>query len=221
MTSQATQRRFPPSKRKIGEQLVPVHRLECFECGAEVFMNITKSTSIPDEAVANYFRNKGWNIGRRADRCICATCVQKNLAAQREKAAKSKAEKQTFKEADMKPENKNISPVDRRIIYSEIDGAYGNSGYKPGYTDASLAEGLGVKVEWVAEIREHFFGPAVDHREAEAMIKRIDDAVATGKEMAESLIAASEDLKQRATDLIAGLSALTEEARRVQAAMVR
>ncbi len=51
---------------------------------------------------------------------------------------------------------------DKRLIYGELDTLYLDSkqGYKPGASDAGIAESLGVPVIWVRSVREEMFGPA-------------------------------------------------------------
>jgi len=60
---------------------------------------------------------------------------------------------------------------EKRILFGELDAAYQDAehGYKPGHTDKSVAEALGVPVVWVRQLREEMFGPA----EGDKAIKKI------------------------------------------------
>lgn len=54
---------------------------------------------------------------------------------------------------------------DRKIIHNRLTELYVDeaTGYRVPWNDARVAEDLGASVEWIAEIRDQFFGPAVDN----------------------------------------------------------
>lgn len=57
-----------------------------------------------------------------------------------------------------------MSRMDRRTIFTKLNDVYLDeaTGYRTGWNDASVALDLGTPIQWVAEVREADFGPAVD-----------------------------------------------------------
>lgn len=223
MTSPNSPRRFPPTSHMVAGRRVPIHKIECFECGESGIMTITAASSIPDDGIANYFRRKGWNIGKKADRCVCPKCVAK---AQEEQRAKVKA-RAASKEPEMPAKITAMSRDDRRIIYAELEIAYGNGSYKPGKSDASVAKDLGVPVQWVEEIRDGFFGPARDTAEADAMLARADEMQKRMLEEVEAMRAISDELLRQKSEIdnrvaacVVEISRLATEAKKIAERMV-
>ena len=81
---------------------------------------------------------------------------------------------------------------EKRILFGELDAAYEDAehGYKPGHTDKSVAEALGVPVVWVRQLREEMFGPAEGDKATKKIIElhaRLDKLDAKIIEAAESV----------------------------------
>jgi len=55
---------------------------------------------------------------------------------------------------------RDMTRDDRRIVFDKINGVYDGGHYIAPWTDAAVAKDLGVPRDWVAKVREEFFGPA-------------------------------------------------------------
>ena len=53
---------------------------------------------------------------------------------------------------------REMSRDERRIINDKLDEVYGKDAYKAPWTDAAVAKDLGVPRDWVAQVRDQFFG---------------------------------------------------------------
>lgn len=150
-------RQFPLGKRQVGGQLVTVALIECgCGCGATGEFRQSGHQRRPPEAIEQYFRNHGWTVGKkpRADRS--PACTSKGS----EKPVTQAAKQETKPELTL-VEPREMSRDDRRIIFAKIDEIYidEKQGYVAPWTDAAVAQDLGVPRAWVKQVRDEMFGP--------------------------------------------------------------
>jgi chromosome segregation ATPase len=61
-------------------------------------------------------------------------------------------------------DNRPMDRTDRRLVFSRLNELYVDekTGYSADWTDAKVAQDLGVPVDWIAEVREADFGPELN-----------------------------------------------------------
>ncbi|QRM39849.1 hypothetical protein F3X89_03825 [Rhizobium rhizogenes] len=128
-------------------------KIDCSECEAVAYYCFQAGHKRrPPVAAVQHFQNKNWVVGSSPRKDLCP--VHAKLS--RRKGTKAMADL-TAPVAD-KP--REMSRDDRRIINDKLDEVYGNGAYKAPWTDAAVARDLGVPRDWVAQVREAFFGEA-------------------------------------------------------------
>lgn len=98
---------------------------------------------------------------------------------------------------------------EKRILFGELDAAYQDAehGYKPGHTDKTVADALGVPVVWVRQLREEMFGPAEGDKtlkEMAALLERqiaLETSINDAKETFAALLKEAHSISIRLTDL--------------------
>lgn len=174
------------------------------------------------------FSNMGWVIGRLSSRHRCPTCVSstKPLAAALSVVSNNtNHQKEHLAMAPTKIDS-GVSPValhnasrevhglhrdDARVIYAKLDGVYltERTGYSGGWTDARVSKDLGVPIEWVADVRERWFGPDSNVAATEqiaaskAVIAECEVALAKGNELIAMMATLQTTLDQHRSDLAA------------------
>lgn len=180
----------------------------------------TGRTPLPPDAVSSKARRAGWKVGRGPSRDRCPTHAKhtrenevpatNDLMHTRHKlpeatrqvldthtVAKDGVVTLLAERFDVSVESAPPRVMDRderRILFGELDAAYQDAehGYKPGHTDKSVAEALGVPVIWVRQLREEMFGPAEGDKATKKIIElhaRLDKLDAKIIEAAESVAA--------------------------------
>ncbi|NTG22029.1 hypothetical protein G6L00_16445 [Agrobacterium rhizogenes] len=148
-----TSRTFPEVSITAGGQQVKAMKIGCSECEAVGYFAFQSGHKRrPPIAAVQHFQNKDWVVGSTPRKDLCP--VHAKLS--RRKGTKTMADL-TAPVAD-KP--REMSRDDRRIINDKLDEVYGNGAYKTPWTDAAVARDLGVPRDWVAQVREAFFGEA-------------------------------------------------------------
>lgn len=164
----------------------------CSECGAFENYPNKNSRPLPPEPLVKAFQHRGWVMGSTRKHDICPDCVKEAAEAKRKEPTKQLRltgpdEKPkprilhpipTAQIIQMPPKEEptmaspNVSALaprqptreDKRLIILEIENHYlgPDKGYSPGTTDETVAKSLNVPVKWVVDLREDFFGPALD-----------------------------------------------------------
>ncbi|WP_271025553.1 hypothetical protein [Rhizobium sp. RCAM05973] len=148
-----TSRTFPEVSITAGGQQVKAMKIGCSECeavGYYAFQSGHKRR--PPVAAVQHFQNKDWVVGSTPRKDLCP--VHAKLS--RKKGTKAMADA-TAPTAD-KP--REMTRDDRRIINDKLDEVYANDAYKSPWSDSAVARDLGVPRDWVAQVREAFFGEA-------------------------------------------------------------
>jgi len=146
-------RTFPEVTIKAGDQQVKAMRITCSECNAVGYYAFqTGHKRRPPIAAVQFFQNKDWVVGSTPRKDLCPVHAKPS----RKKGMKAMADA-TAPAAD-KP--REMSRDDRRIINDKLDEVYGVGAYKSPWTDAAVARDLGVPRDWVAQVRDQFFGEA-------------------------------------------------------------
>lgn len=147
-------------------------RIECCECGRVAHHTSNSTRHKPPEAVQQYFRKNGWQVGAgpRADKC--PKCVEaKHINRQKEMPMAE------TKEQNVVQMPRAMSREDRKLIFDEIHGCYDKEAgrYMDGWHDEKVAKTLGKHVPraWVSEIREDFFGPSGSNEDFDKFLERV------------------------------------------------
>lgn len=114
---------------------------------------------------------------------------------------------------------REMTREDRRIINDKLDAVYAKDAYKAPWTDAAVAKDLGVPRDWVAQVREQFFGPAASNPLFDEMLAGMAQIEAAFKGYAELCSAAekaAEAQRLAHTDLCKQMDAYRAVARRVE-----
>lgn len=120
-------------------------------CGAKAyFPHMTGTNRKPPSMAAKHFQNKGWLVGSVPKKDLSPQCKRK---PKRKDTAMA-----TTQPAAEAP--REMSREDRRIINDKLDTVYSKDCYKAPWTDVAVAKDLGVPRDWVAQVRDQFFGPA-------------------------------------------------------------
>jgi len=150
-------------------------------------VDVKISPGLHPEGVAKAMLAKGWTIGRTM---TCPNC-------QRPKRDKSMHTKPTTSTIPAEPAVA-ASPSEsakraHRMVFMALEDYYdeGAKRYKPGYTDAKIAETTGAAVAYVVKIRSEYFGGLAEPTEvadlkAQLAIARADIA-ATGDALVKRL----------------------------------
>ncbi len=144
---------FPEVPISYGDKSTKAMRITCACCGAVAyFPHQTGVNRKPPIAATQQFQNKGWVVGSNPRKDFCPV----HASPAKRKGQKAMAD--TVATIADKP--REMSREDRRIINDKLDEVYAKDAYKSPWTDAAVAKDLGVPRDWVAQVREQFFGPA-------------------------------------------------------------
>lgn len=205
-------RRFPLDNVGTGGARQWASRIECNECG-RVAHHVSNSTKHkPPEAVEQYFRKNGWQVGAgpRADKC--PKCIEaKHINRNKEPPVAE------TKEPNVAQMPRTMSREDRKLIFDEINGCYDKEAgrYMDGWHDEKVAKSLGAHVPraWVSEIREDFFGPSGSNEDFDKFIERMkainDDLI-----QLRSMVGQVDERFQRIDSSAADLRKLASDIRR-------
>lgn len=121
-------------------------------CGAKAyFPHMTGNSRRPPSMAVKHFQNKGWHVGSVPKKDVCKGC-------QRKPKRKEGTTMATTKPVAEAP--RDMTREDRRIINDKLDSVYSKDAYQAPWTDSAVAKDLGVPRDWVAQVRDQFFGPA-------------------------------------------------------------
>ena len=237
-------RLFRLKSEQIGDRRVAVHRITC-TCGNTTTVSSSAGGNpLPPEVVAKHFRVKGWDVGDRDGADTCPDCIAALKAERRKQRLKLVEDKakdaqpedaldlaaETFeamKEPPVAQPAQKIEPApaaprvltreDRRIIFTSINDVYldADRGYKPGQSDKRVAEGLGVPVEWVSEIRDEMFGPAGESVEVRELLERIEALREEAQRDLDQMASIVADATRRMDELAHRLNMLSVQATRL------
>jgi hypothetical protein len=174
-----SRRHFVETPVREDGQPVPRYRLVCGSCGCgETLGRQNFGPELADTQVPKKFEERGWSVGRRRDGRDdrCPSCVNREQEARRRRLHVVQCEEcvpvtQTAPGlavvAPVKPQApsaekpREMTRDERRLIWAKLDEVYidEKAGYSVGWTDARLAEDLGVPRAWVSMIRDENFGP--------------------------------------------------------------
>lgn len=138
----------------------------CDDCGSEEtfscdYIRRPDNSHEPNEGqVKNKMVHSGWAIVK--GKCRCPKCVEKaKVIAMPAKPAAQPAE---------------MSRKDKINIFTLLAEVYDVEAgrYRDSETDDTVAEILGVRAGWVAEVREADFGPAGGNDEIDEAVERLD-----------------------------------------------
>lgn len=222
-----------------------VHRFEvndrgcplvtCSKCGTQTYSGRSSggSNHLPDEAIAKFFRNKGWTITTSGKKDLCPACsspVRKPIVKEPKVAADPKV-------IDIKPKVTGISELppremtreDRRIVFAKLEEVYldERTGYEADWNDEKVAKDLNCPRKWVEIIREENFGPAhapespqiIALREkiesTQGTIIEIAKQTADFKQRINSMVTEALTLNTRGNNLLMQVQALRDELKKI------
>lgn len=162
------QREFAYRHKAIGHGGVrKVSTITCVGCRrVDEFVHVGAK---PAEAVEQYFRNHGWQVGRTARKDVCPTC---QLQPKKEKQVK---QIEVVPEIVVAQSPRQMDRDDRRLIFAKIDEVYEKESYVAPWSDASVARSLGVPRAWVSQVRDEMFGPAGSNPELDAYLTQVEE----------------------------------------------
>jgi len=211
-------------------QPVPRYRLVCGSCGCGGQLGrMNFGPAIADEQVPQKFEALGWRVGKRRDGRDdrCPSCVNREQEARRRHLHVVQSEESEPVAQNNTPVPKPVltpSPVDkpremsrdeRRLIFAKLDEIYidERSGYSAGWTDARVANDLGIPRAWVTKIRDENFGPGT----SEEVEKFLAEAAELAKIWGE--IRTEQDmLRERICETQKRVEALERSSKRIEAA---
>jgi hypothetical protein len=214
--------RFEAVSQPFGGRHRLAWQITCSGCGATLALFEQPGTGQRDEGLAKKFTQRGWEVGPRAARDLCPTCVANAGARPARPPAAEPPSKVLARIASVRarlatpspepaamPEVPPASPPPspnreaRRAIHEAIDAVWdaARDVYDGSASDRSIGAALNVPWAWVAEVREAFFGPQ-------------DTNVATldGLKTADDLVARAQAIEDRALALAADAEALKRDA---------
>lgn len=195
------QRTFAHTTKRIGNANVrTVSTITCVGCRrTDEFVHIGAK---PNEAVEQYFRNHGWQVGKTARKDVCPTC---QMQARKVKPVTKIEEKA----AVIAVEPRQMDRDDRRLIFAKIDEVYEKDGYVAPWTDAAAARSLGVPRAWVSQVRDEMFGPAGSNPELDQYLTQVE-------ELREDIDRTKEEFTRVVTGLVAKQGELEKLARKIE-----
>jgi hypothetical protein len=141
------------------------------------------------------------------------------IEAMKEPTVAEPAKELLTPEAQPAAAQREMTREDRRIIFAAINDVYldADRGYKPGMTDARVAEAFGVPLQWVSDLRTEMFGPSGESVEVREMLDQIEtlrDLAAKDLEQMRGVVDAAsrrmDELSQRLNMLSVQATRLTE-----------
>lgn len=184
-----TVRVIQPKSEPYGDRLRPAYNFSCSECTTIDKVVVSNfAGAMPQDAVIQKMRQRGWHIGKSASSDLCPACVRdhrkarlkpnavvqippppatvKALADLNKLFTKPAPEQETTMNIQSAPPApqppRQMSKSDQRLVFAAINDRYinENEGYEEGWDDARVAKDLGCPRAWVTEVREQHFGPA-------------------------------------------------------------
>jgi hypothetical protein len=244
--SRSADRKFDKHFAVIDNKQIGMRKLCCVEpgCGQQGELIDRTRDGLPPDVIERKFKQKGWTVGYDSTGDLCPSCTATKQAQRRTKRLKPIIVNEAAAEPAVLPQEATvqhngaeqplkISPSDWRIIHAKLEEVYDDPdrGYKPPWTDASVARDLGshLPVEWIAEVRERAFGPAKDNEEIRDMLARVKDATEKAKGLieeakghrtqVEALVANHNDLMKRCREVAKSLDGLLAIAERIERAV--
>lgn len=240
-------RMFRAKSEQIGDRRIAVHRIAC-GCGHTEAVNTSQGGNpLPPEAVAKHFRLRGWEVSDREGKDRCPTCIEIEKTARRakrlqlvENKAKAAAPEQALalaietveamkeppmaKPAEITPPEavaRTQTREDRRIIFTAINDVYldAERGYKPGWSDKRVADGLGIPVSWAKDIRDEMFGPEGESAELRLLVEQMEALREEAQRDFDQMATLVGNATRRMDELAHRLNMLSTQATRLTAAL--
>ena len=173
--------------------------LVCSECSTVEYTGGTSKGGgrLPPEAVAKFFRNKGWHVGSNPRKDLCPACA----VPTRKVVTKEPPMPHDTKVVEIKPKLNGVSELppremtreDRRIIFAQLEEVYVDeaTGYTADWNDEKVSKHLNCPRKWVETIREENFGPAhaPENPQIVALREKLDSTHGTVTEVTNETIA--------------------------------
>lgn len=176
-----SRRHFVETPVREDGQPVPRYRLVCGSCGCgETLGRQNFGPELADTQVPKKFEERGWSVGKRRDGRDdrCPSCVNREQEARRRRLHVDQCEEcvpvtqpapnlavlATAKsQAPSAEKPREMTRDERRLIWAKLEEVYidERAGYSASWTDARVAEDLGIPRAWVSTIRDENFGPGM------------------------------------------------------------
>lgn len=226
-----SRRHFIETPVREDGQSVMRYRLVCGSCGCgeslgrQNFGPERAATALPKK-----FEERGWHVGKRHDGRDdrCPSCVNREQEVRRRRPTPIPSEETTpvpqtpttvaptssqKLEPTMADKPREASRDERRLILAKLNDVYidESAGYSAGWTDARVAQDLGVPRAWVSPIREENFGPGT----SDEVEKTLTEARAVAAEAA-TFRQAMDELTARGAEILKRAEAVERAARRIE-----
>lgn len=174
----------------------------CGQCGFVENIYSSKSSSLPIEVMVKKMQQRHWVMGQRRKDDLCPKCV--NQKANEHKVMKlSDFQKPDPTAAVATPLPTAPTREAKRLVILALEDNYlgAEQGYQQGYDDERIARDLNVPRKLVSDLREEFYGPAVDPEvlKLRADLKAFEAKLAAAQTNLSDLRATYNDLKERAS----------------------
>jgi len=196
------------------------------ECGSTLDV-IYPSGRLPPVAIRQKLQRKGWRIQRRT--CQCPACWGKVPANSNEEpeamvsttvaqdtAIREMNERKAVEEVPLPSERQtpNARKVHRAVM-GWLEEAYEeeHKRYKRGFSDISIAEETGAAPQYVAKVREDYFGALGTPPEIEKLTAALD---AASRELSELRVATLGKIDKVRTDYIAAAKPISDKVDRLR-----
>lgn len=170
------------------------------ELGKHV-VDVDVPTGFAPEGISKRMLAKGWTVGSRL---ACPNC-NKYLRRKAPDHPKDKAMSDTRSAAAPSPASgmSDAARMAHRLAMQFLEDQYdeANKNYRPGWSDAKIAEQSGTSAKHVAEIREQFFGPLSMPGELGTLRQELAAAIAEYVDQKSQTLAKLRDLEKRFADL--------------------
>lgn len=159
----------------------------------------------PPEAMEQYFRNHGWNVGSKPSRDLCPDCV-----AATSPTRKLRGEAPPYMngrsvtglgETPAAEPAREMTLADKRIIFAKINEVYLDNRYESPWTDGAVAKDLGVPRDWVRQVREELIGPDGSNEDYEEFLKQVAELRSEFNAAYEAFQLATNGMDSRITEL--------------------
>ncbi|HEV7251407.1 MAG TPA: hypothetical protein VGN93_30900 [Shinella sp.] len=182
---------FPEEFIEAGGQRVMAAKIECSGCAAVGYYPRKRGAARrPPAAIVVHFRKQGWNL--KGARVRCPECARRRPRAEEE--GKSMVKTVHKRAAPVVAFGVPVDPAtiadsvvimppaasleDKQLINMKLMEVYDNPdvGYRPGWSDSIVARDLGVRTEWVADVRSLMFGPPGSSPQLDAFFEAAAEA---------------------------------------------
>lgn len=181
-------RKFPFERIEVNGTVVNGQKIECAKCPTiEYFPQTSHGKVAAPEATKRYFERRGWVVGSVSRKDVCPSCGKKARRAKLKVVTSEETKANTPRE---------MTRDERRILMAKLEDVYGKDAYIPPWTDAAVANDLGVPRKWVEDTRQEFFGDAGENPDIQKFLEESAPIITQTKNLFNSARAQLEQARE-------------------------